>query len=344
MDSIQLKQLLQSPSCDCFKTDPHLQRTMFLTLGGSIAYGTNISTHTHTSDIDLRGVFAHTPQELLLMKCVDKPIERNEDDLDLVVYPLKQIFKLFSDCNPNAIELLGTKEEHLLFCNTQGKLLRDNANLFLSKLAFIKFGGYATQQLRRLQNALCRQETDTTQKQERILSNLNHLIAGFNTRYFELPNEQALKVYLKNVESKNEPMEICVDCQLTGYPLSSIKEMLSEMSEMVRNFNSLNHRNNKKDEMHLLKHAMHLIRLLRMGTEILEGKGIHTYREHDRELLLDIRNGKYSYQEIFEMADELEKGLHYAREHSPLPETPNMTLLNELLYDISYTSLKGTII
>lgn len=343
MDTLNFKQLLASPSCDCFRTHPQLQRTMLLTLGGSLAYGTNISTNTHTSDIDLRGVFAHTPKELLLMQCIDKPVERNEDNLDLVVYPLKQIFKLFSDCNPNAIELLGTKEDHLLFCNAQGKLLRDNSHLFLSQIAFIKFGGYATQQLRRLQNALCRQETNAPQKQERILMNLNHLITTFNARYHKLPNNQSLNVYLKDVHGQEGDMEICIDCQLTDYPLSSLKGMLSEMSEMVRNFNSLNHRNNKKDEAHLLKHAMHLIRLLRMGTEILEGKGINTYREHDRELLLDIRKGKYSYQEIFEMADALEKELQYAREHSPLPETPNVALLDELLYGISSHTLKNTI-
>jgi len=44
---------------------------------------------------------------------------------------------------------------------------------------------------------------------------------------------------------------------------------------------------------------MHLIRLLITGTEVLEGKGINTYREKEREFLLDIRKGKYSYNELF---------------------------------------------
>lgn len=53
-----------------------------------------------------------------------------------------------------------------------------------------------------------------------------------------------------------------------------------------------------------------MIRLLKMRTELLEGKGINTYREKNRSLLLDIRNGKYSYEEIFEMVDEYEKNLN----------------------------------
>jgi len=55
----------------------------------------------------------------------------------------------------------------------------------------------------------------------------------------------------------------------------------------------------KKMNLTLTKHAMHLIRLLITGTEVLEGKGINTYREKEREFLLDIRKGKYSYNELF---------------------------------------------
>lgn len=40
---------------------------------------------------------------------------------------------------------------------------------------------------------------------------------------------------------------------------------------------------------------MHLIRLILTGTDILTGKGIITNRKDDKKLLLDIRNGLYSY-------------------------------------------------
>ena len=52
---------------------------------------------------------------------------------------------------------------------------------------------------------------------------------------------------------------------------------------------------------------MHLVRLYLMGIDILQGNGIKTYREDDRELLLDIRNGKYSYEQIYNMAEKLEE-------------------------------------
>lgn len=65
---------------------------------------------------------------------------------------------------------------------------------------------------------------------------------------------------------------------------------------------------------------MHLVRLYLMGTDILTGKGIRTYREGDREFLLDIRNGKYTYEEIFEIANRLEGEFKYAKENSVLPK------------------------
>lgn len=75
--------------------------------------------------------------------------------------------------------------------------------------------------------------------------------------------------------------EIFIDINLKHYPLRDFKNIYSDMNNIVKDYSKLNHRNSKKDELHLNKHAMHLIRLLVTGTEILEGKGINTYREKE---------------------------------------------------------------
>lgn len=106
------------------------------------------------------------------------------------------------------------------------------------------------------------------------------------------------------------------------------------MNNIVKDYSKLNHRNSKKDELHLNKHAMHLIRLLVTGSEILEGKGINTYRENERELFLDIRNGKYSYKQIFEMVDDYEKRFKEAAYNTELPLEPNYKRVEELMIEI----------
>ena len=53
------------------------------------------------------------------------------------------------------------------------------------------------------------------------------------------------------------------------------------------------------------KHAMHLVRLLRMGVEALED-GIINVRRADAEELLSIRNGAWTYEEVVEYAEEMD--------------------------------------
>lgn len=83
---------------------------------------------------------------------------------DTVIYGFNKITKLLLSCNPNTIEMLGTKPEHIFYMNDIGKLLRDNAKLFLSQRAIGSFGGYAGQQLNRMLNALARDRLDQKKK------------------------------------------------------------------------------------------------------------------------------------------------------------------------------------
>ena len=53
------------------------------------------------------------------------------------------------------------------------------------------------------------------------------------------------------------------------------------------------------------KHAMHLVRLLRMGAEALEfGKVI--VKRPDAEELLSVRNGAWTYEELIEYAEHMD--------------------------------------
>lgn len=47
------------------------------------------------------------------------------------------MFKLLLECNPNTIEQLGSKPEHYIILNDDGKKLIENRKIFLSKERFI---------------------------------------------------------------------------------------------------------------------------------------------------------------------------------------------------------------
>lgn len=290
----------------------------YLTVAGSISYGTNIET----SDFDVRGFAIEDFDSILTGKAFEQ-VENPETDT--VIYGLRKYFKLCADCNPNVLELLGTKTEHVLFMNEIGKKVRDNAEIFLSKLAYKKFVGYATAQLRRLQNALAH---DSYPQQEKNL----HILKSIRSMMTASQREYGLKHAEIDFELLDE--EIFVSIRAQKLPLKNFLAMNSGLGTMLNNYAKLNHRNRKKDENHLNKHAMHLIRLYLTGIDILEGRGVVTYRENDLPLLKKIRSGAIPLDDVFKMADEFDEKISAAYKSSKLPDFPDSAKIDKLLIEI----------
>lgn len=327
MNTNEIKQRINSNSYSFLIENEHLgNNIILLTTGGSHAYGTQVAT----SDLDIRGIAIERPQERLGLATFEQFENR---ETDTVIYALRKYVDLILNCNPNVIEMLGTKEEHLFICTPEAQFFRDNIYLFLSKKAIHSFGGYATAQLRRLQNALARDTYPEAEKEQHILNSIKTSLMTVSDKYVEL-TDGALNLYIDKSHRPEVETEIFMDISLTHYPLRDFKNIYADMHNIVHEYGKLNHRNSKKDELHLNKHAMHLIRLLIMGTEILEGKGVNTFRENDREFLLSIRDGKWSYQQIFEMVDKYEKKFKYAADNTTLPKNPDYNTVQEVLIEM----------
>ena len=77
-----------------------------------------------------------------------------------------------------------------------------------------------------------------------------------------------------------------------------------------------------------VKHSMHLVRLLRMGIEILEtGKVI--VKRPDAAELIHIRNGGWTYEAVFEYATNMQAKIEDVYKVTKLPRTVNHVKLNE---------------
>lgn len=86
------------------------------------------------------------------------------------------------------------------------------------------------------------------------------------------------------------------------------------------------------------KYASHAVRLLTSVVEILETHDYHTYRP-ERELLLDIRNGKYTMEQVFEMLDNLETKVEELYVTSDLPYSCDYNKINNWLININRKAL-----
>ncbi len=338
---MDFRQIMNSSEYDFLRTHERLgKRIILLGLGGSHAYGTSIGN----GDIDFRGVTLNTPSDLLGLT----EFEQYEDDhTDTVIYSFNKIVKLLLECNPNTCEILGLDEEQYLIKTTLGQELIDHKDLFLSKRAAKSFGGYASAQLRRLQNAIARDSMPQPEREQHILNSVRNALEDFNRRYNDFPCG-SMKLYIDKAVTEDLETEIFIDADYTHFPLRSYEQMFSTMNMVVRDYDKIGKRNKKKDDNHLNKHAMHLIRLFMMAIDILDKGEIKTHRgAEDLELLLQIRRGEFQKEDhrfqdaFYEVLAHYERELERATRESKLPDNPDMEKVGAFVEYVNRKAIEG---
>ncbi len=303
---------------------------IMLCVGGSHAYGLN----TETSDIDIRGIFKDNIDMLLGYNKVES-LENSTNDI--VIYALTKALHLIIEQNPNMQELLWVDEEEILYANETYWYLRSLRYDMLSKLAKHKYSGYAVSQLKRMKGHnkwLNKEQEGKFDKKPNIKDYIIFIekVAGHVSKLSEM-NLKWDQIYFTKV--KDEIYNMWHDDLNAGYPLIEegnnflpIREDRVEFSVYQGNvwFNKSQFqidldeynkwktwKENRNKARHELeekygmdtKHASHTFRLLNTGCEILRGEGVKVKRP-DKDFLLDIRNGKYSYEYIIEEATRID--------------------------------------
>lgn len=324
--------LLKSEDYKFLFENEHLgNNIIMLCLGGSHAYGTNVPT----SDVDIRGIAIERPEEII---GYGKFEQFQNEKTDTTIYAFNKIVRLLADANPNIIECLGLEPEQYLYLSPLGKELLEHKDLFLSQKCFYTFGGYARANLKRLENALARDNYPEEKKNEHIAISLQSAIDAFNTQHKTDINPAFAHV----VDGK-----LVYDLDLKNFPAEELEDLYSTISNTTRNYKELLNRNRKKDDAHLNKHAMHLVRLYLMCLDMLEKGEIKTKRTEDHNLLMDIRNGKYMNEdgnmkpEFYELVAEIEQKCKKALETTKLPKKPDFKAIEQFLMEVNKKIING---
>jgi predicted nucleotidyltransferase len=331
----QIKELLNGDEYDFLKTNPHLGKNIImLGLGGSHAYGTNVEG----SDVDIRGIALNTKMDVLGGGGFEQVVH---EATDTTIYSLNKIIGLLSNCNPNTIEMLGLKPEHYLWLSPVGQELLSNRKMFLSKRALYSFGGYATAQLRRLDNKSMR-TLEQAQQEKHILNSIITASYVWPEKYQCFGENDFVNLYLDDSDQDNYDKEIFMDIHLTHYPLRDYKSMWSDMKNILSDYAKIGQRNKKAIEHgKIAKHMMHLIRLYLMCIDILEKEEIITYREADLDYLMSIRYGKFLDENghpidgFYDIINEFENRMNYAAENTSLPDKPDHKKIKDFQMDIN---------
>lgn len=354
-----VKDTLKGKEYDFLRTEKHLapngltkttkdgieigNSIILLGLGGSYAYGTN----NENSDIDIRGVCLNSRDDILAGTVSDEHFEQVcNEPTDTTIYALNKIVNLLANVNPNTCELLGLDDDQYFYLSEEGKMLRDNAHIFLSKKCAHSFGGYANQQLYRL-NQKSAHSMGQADLEKHILKTLEFMQADFNKTYSHIDGD-SIKLYIDKAVQEGYDTEIFMDVNLHHYPLRDYCGMWSELKNCVSGYGKIGKRNQKAlEHAKIGKHMMHLVRLYLMCFDILEKEQVITHRVKEHDMLMEIRNGKYITDnndvrpEFFEMVDEYEKHLQECLKNTSLPDKPDYKKIRELVSEINLGVING---
>lgn len=338
----QIKELIKTEQYDFLRNNDNLgDNIILLTLGGSHAYG----MEKEGSDVDVRCIALNSKSDILLGRDFEQIVE---EVTDTTVYSFNKMIELLTKSNPNTIEELGCLPEHYLILTNIGKELLDNRKMFLSKICVHSFAGYASSQLRRMENKAARL-VGQAQNEEYILKSINNAEYEFKNRYFPY-DDSDIKLYTDKAIQPGYDTEIFMDINLKHYPLRDWTGMWNEMKAIVSSYNKFGKRNERAvahDKMG--KHMAHLLRLYMMCIDILEKEEIVTYRANEHDLLMSIRNGEYldsnrqPISAFYDLLDEYEKRFEYAKKNTSLPDKPDYKKINEFKMDVNERIVRGDI-
>ena len=326
------KEELKKPEYDFLWKNEHLgNNIILLALGGSHAYGTNVPT----SDLDIRGIAIEKPEEIIGYQHFEQLIN---EKTDTTIYAFNKMINLLVQNNPNIVEIIGLNPDQYLYVSKLGQELLDHKDLFLSQRCFYTFGGYARANLKRLENALARDNYPEEKKNEHISISLQSALSNFNNQH----NTDINPAFAYVDDSGKLRYKLDIDIESGDF-----EDFYATVSNTTRNYKELLNRNRRKDDQHLNKHAMHLYRLFSMCLDMLEKGEIKTYRDKDHDLLMDIRNGKYMDEEgnmkpeFYQMVKDLEDKCKKALETTKLPAKPDMKKIEEWVMSVNKRIING---
>ncbi len=339
------------------------ERTIFLAVHGSKAYGTSLLT----SDDDYRGV-AIAPREYYLggVKRFDQAVC---NDPDLTVFCLRKFIGLASQANPNVLEILFVADEDRLQVSPAGERLLAIRDLFISRRVRFTFAGYAHSQLGRIKAHFkwlknpaplppTRAEFGLPERTVIPQDQLAAANAGIRQKLDswsadfldDLPRDvregvlQRMTAHLAELTVASDDALWKGAARSIGYDENFIHllDLERRYSGKKREFDNYQTwkktRNPARAELEAKhgydsKHAGHLVRLTRMCREILE-TGKVLVRRPDAEELLAIRNGAWSYEQLIEWFDRANGELDSVAVASRLPKTPDFEEIDRLCVEL----------
>lgn len=296
-----------------FDLDKH---TIFKCIAGSHAYGTNVES----SDFDTRGI-AIPPSEYFTGYLHKFEQYENKAE-DITIWSLRKFMWLATKSNPNIIELLFIPRKFWTRNTSYWKDIVKHRMFFMSKKIRHTFSAYAYSQLKRIKTHrgfLLKERMEEPKRSDFSLPKNPRLSKEQINAVLSLPDWVVINEYRNETERERLYRDK--------------KREWDQWNQWYKN------RNKERAELEEkygfdVKHAYHLVRLIFQGKEALM-EGRITLPRPEAPLLLDIRNGRVSYEDLLKMTGDFDKEFEELYKTSPLPREPNREAIEKLTIDIT---------
>lgn len=328
-------------------------------VSGSHAYG----TQTLNSDMDRRGIFIAPDSFHAGMDAVEQVADEKNDE---VYYELTRFFQLLERNNPGALEILHSPADCVRYKHPAFDLI--DPGVFLSKLCEKSFSGYAEMQIRKARG-LNKKMVNPQPEQRKHLREFCHVLEaqgsvplgewlarmGMEEKHCGLvavnhaPSTYALfhdagQNYRGIFSPKDDAAVVCSSVPIEARPVAWLNCNIDafkahcrahrEYWQWVEERNEERYRTNKEHGLEYdTKNIMHTFRLLDMALEIAV-EGVVRVRRPNAAWLLEVRDGKFSYDEILAITEERLIAIREAFEKSALPEEPDREKISDLLREV----------
>jgi uncharacterized protein len=276
------------------------------------------------SDIDLKGVIIGPRAWYFGSRAAPEQLELHADH---VRYELRKFVRLAADANPTVLELLWTRPEHHRVVTRAGQRLLDHRDLFLSALVADRFGRYALAQLKRIR-------THRAWILSPPVAPPSRAAFGLPDRTV-IPADQLAAAETLLGEGRADAADVSPNfLELLGRE-RRYKSAQTQWSQYRR---WVEQRNPQRAGLEArygydTKHAMHLVRLQRMAVEMLTTHEVNVHRD-DRDDLLAIRDGTWTYDELEARAEQLAAAIDTAFATTTLPPHPDVEAIETLCVEL----------
>ncbi|SEW33042.1 Predicted nucleotidyltransferase [Chryseobacterium wanjuense] len=146
-----------------------------------------------------------------------------------------------------------------------------------------------------------------------------------------IQNEEANQVSVSSVPKEEKPLAYLF-CNLNAYSTycKDYREYWKWVSERNEDRYNVNQQHGQNYDS---KNMMHTIRLLQSCEQIFKTNSLNI-RVENRDELLDIKAGNWSYENVMKKAEHLIKSIEYYHSISTLPDFPDLEKTTKILIDI----------